>query len=87
LSSFCSHSDVYKHAVQALENFRVLRVVLAVAAGAFLAASMSTAVLGAASVRAPALFAAAALACGALAAVANNFVRLLTFKPYHHYKH
>ncbi|CAL5229391.1 g12709 [Coccomyxa viridis] len=71
----------------AYRNFRILRVVLAVAAGAFMAASMSTAVLSSFSMRAPALFAAAALACGALAAVANNFVRLLTFKPYEHYKH
>ncbi len=73
--------------MQAYRNFRILRVVLAVAAGAFMAASMSTAVLSSFSMRAPALFAAAALACGALAAVANNFVRLLTFKPYEHYKH
>lgn len=80
-------SHTWQYATQALRNFRILRVMLAVVAGAFLASSMSTAVLGAASVRVPALFAAAALASGALAAVANNFVRLLTFKPYYHYKH
>ena len=73
--------------MQAYRSFRVLRVVLAVAAGALAAASMSTAVLSGLSLRAPALFAAAALASGVLAAVANNFVRLLTFKPYEHYKH
>ena len=73
--------------LQALRNFRILRVILAVVAGAFLATSMSTAVLGGTSARVPILFAAAALAFGALAAIANNFVRLLTFKPYYHYKH
>ena len=72
--------------MQAYRNFRILRVVLAVAAGAFAAASMSTAVLSGFSVRAPALLAAAALTSGALATIANNFVRLLTFKPYEHYK-
>lgn len=75
-------------AAQAYRNFRILRVVLAIAAGAFAATSMSTAFLGnGVSTRVPALFAAAALASGALAAVANNFVRLLTFKPYEHHKH
>jgi len=72
--------------MQAYRNFRILRVVLAVAAGAFAAASMSTAVLSGFSVRAPALLAAAALMSGALATLANNFVRLLTFKTYEHYK-
>ena len=80
-------SCTWQHAMQALRNFRILRVMLAVVAGACLATSMSTAVLGAASARVPALFAAAALASSALAAVANSFVRLLTFKPYYHYKH
>ena len=72
--------------VQAYRTFRALRVVLAVAAGAFAAASMSTAIISGVAAHAPALFAAASLVSGALAAVCNNFVRLLTYKPYEHHR-
>ena len=72
--------------VQAYRTFRALRVVLAIAAGAFAAVSMSTAVTSGVAVHVPALFAAASLVSSVLAVVCNKFVRLLTFKPYEHHR-
>ena len=72
--------------MQAYRTFRALRVVLAVAAGAFAAASMSTAFISGVAMHVPALFAAASLTSSALAVVCNKFVRLLTYKPYEHHR-
>lgn len=73
--------------MQALARFQVLRVVLAITAGAFAAASMSVAAVRGLSTLAPLWFGAAAVACTALAVASNHFVKLLTFKVYEHHKH
>lgn len=75
-------------ALQALRNFQALRVVLAIAAGAFAASSMAVAaVRGSTGGLTPLWFGAAAAACTALSLAANHYVKLLTFKVYEHHKH
>lgn len=74
--------------LQALRNFQALRVVLAIAAGAFAASSMAVAAIrGLTGGLTPLWFGAAAVACTAIALAANHFVKLLTYKVYEHHKH
>lgn len=73
--------------LQALKNFKLLRIALAAVSVVLASSALTTAVMTAAQSAVPLWFAAGAAVTGAAAALCHEFARKLTFVGFRHSEH